>query len=243
MRKESIDFGHGSFVGAVMDDPSFFNLPEREQARVVGWANSCPVVTELTDPANPNPGRGSEAMLNRYAQVNLWFGFIHRAAGEVKPGLEDQLMAPVARLSSEPAGKYEPESVPPSYRREMSPMSTLAGYALPRLFLEQLGTGQGLEREETNDRLMSGLAVLDEAIIEADTPLELLASLAEGLTTKAQTTPEQAFKHIFSQGWLDEHNARTMTEQFKDVMAYKAPTLWARYQALTADDKARLKLF
>lgn len=242
MHKESLDFGTGSFVGQVMEDPAFFDLPVRDQARIVGWANSCPVVTELTDPGNTNPGRGPEAMLRRYAQVNLWFGFIHRAAGEVKPGLEDQLLAPVARLLDEPAGKYEPESVPPSHRTEMSPMGTLAGYALPRLFLEQLGTGQGLEREEIHGRLMQGLAILDEAIFEAETPLELLASLAEGLTANGQTTSEQAFKHIFSQGWLDEHNARTMMEQFKDVMAYKAPTLWRQYQQLDAADKARLKL-
>lgn len=242
MNKEILEFGSGSFVGQIMEDRAFFDMSVRDQARVVGWVASCPVVTELTDPANPNPGRGPEAMLNRYAQVNFWFGYIHRAAGEIRPDLEDQLMAPVLRQPGEPVGKYEPESVPPSHSELISPMGTLAGYALPRIFLEQLGTGQELDQEERKDRLVNGLGILDAAIRDAETPLELLASLAEGLTAVGQTTPEQAFKHIFTQGWLDEHNARTMLEQFKDVMAYKAPTLWARYQALTDADRVRLKL-
>lgn len=225
-----------------MENQSFFDLPPREQALVAAWANSCPIPEELTDPANPSPGRGPEAMLNRYGQVNFWFGYIHRAAGEVNPGLEEQLLTPVTRLPGERPGKYEWDSVPASHHAEMPPMGTLAGYALPRLFLEQLGTGQNLAREEVRDRLINGLAVLDEAIAGAGNPLEFLALLAEGLAVKAQTTPDQAFKHIFSQGWMDEHNAYTMLAQFKSTMAQKAPRLWARYNAMSEADKARRNL-
>src|SRR5665647_1386375 len=138
MQKESLPFGSGSFVYA-LNDPAFEALPVRDQARIVGWADGCPVVDELTDPANPNPQRGPEVMLGRYGEVNAWFSFIARSVEDVNPDLSDQLMTPVTRLISEPAGSYELESVPESYISEMSPMGTLPDDALPRLLVKQLG--------------------------------------------------------------------------------------------------------
>ncbi len=239
--KKGLEFGTGS-VGPILNDPAFCKLDVRDQARLVGWANSCPVVEELTDPNNPNPGRGPEAMLRRYAEVNLWFGFIGRAAKKLNPDLYEQLMAPVARLRGEPVGKFEEGSVPDTHAEEMSPMGTLAGYALPRMFVEQLGTGRGLDREEVQNRLIKGLKVLDETLPVARTPLELLALLAEGLTTRADLTPAQALKHVLSKGWLEEHGAYTMMSFCKGMLARKAPTLRAAYQQMSAKERAQLKI-
>ncbi len=139
MSIEGIKFGHGSFVGDIMQpDSGFFDLDAGDQARVLGWADGCPVVKELIDPSNSAPGRGPEAMVNRYGEVNFWFGEIGRIVEEVNPALHQQLMTPVGRLSDEPIGKYEPESVPISNFGEIAPMGTLAGFALPRIFIEHL---------------------------------------------------------------------------------------------------------
>jgi hypothetical protein len=181
-------------------------------------------------------------MLRRYGEVNFWFGFICDTAAEVNPNLGVQLTSPISRRYDEPVGKYEPESVPSCHLLAMLPMGTLAGYAIPRIFVEQLGTGQGLERELVQRRLISGLGVLDEVLPQARSPLELLALLSEGLVTKADLSPDQAFKHALSQGWLGEHGAHSMMAEFKQVMSEKAPTLWAHYQSLTPLEKAAQKL-
>jgi hypothetical protein len=244
-RSSTPEFGTGHFVGYIMADPeAFFELPVRDQARVVGRANGCPVVGELTDPENTAPGRGPEAMLRRYSEVNFWFGYICSTVAEVNPDLKRDLTTPAPRLPGERAGKFEVDSVPLTHLGEMAPMGTLAGYALPRLFVEQLGTNRGLSRAEVGQRLSRGLEVLRESALEARTPLELLALMAEGLTTPdgGHTTPDQAFKHIFSQGWLGEHNAHSMMAECKRVMAEKAPTLWAKYQALTPAQKSTQNL-
>ncbi len=237
--REQFEFGHGSFVGQIMSEPEFFDLSHQEQARIAGWVDGCPVVEELIDPANTAPGRGPENMLQRYSGVNFWFGYIAREVEDHNPVLGDQLMAPLVRHTLEPVGKHEPESVPDSYETEMYPMNTLAGYALPRIFLEQLGDG---EPAEVADRMVRGLQALEEAIPEAESPLELLALVGEGLVKTGDVTPEQVLKHSLSQGWLGEHNATRTIVEFQDILTELAPTLWGAYQGLGDEEKQALRL-
>lgn len=239
MQKENLEFGSGSFVGAAMNDPAFHELSILEQARVVGWADGCPVVTELTDPENTDPGRGPEAMLNRYGSVNFWFGFIARAAGDHSPDLYDQIMTEVDRLPDEPVGKYEPESVPFAYLFEMAPMGTLAGYALPRIFTKQLG--ENLSKEDSQARLIEGLAVLDKAIPQAETPLQLLALVAEGLA-EANVPATTALSSVLSPGWFEEHNSINMLNDAEQALEADAPKLWAVYTNLSTEEKAQYKI-
>lgn len=241
MSKENIQFGEGSFVGEISRDPSFFDLPARERAKIIGWANSCPITDELTDPDNPNPSRGPEAMEQRYAEVNFWFGFIARESQRLNPNLHDSLMRPVRREISEPVGKHEPENVPDWHERKISPMGTLAGYALPRIFVEQLGTHKGIPREKVQERMLRGLDVLEVAIPQAVTPNELLALVAEGLM-HADCSPEEIMKHTFSAGWIAEHNAQRMMGEFKLMTHFRAPELDKAYSTLSEEQKAQLKL-
>lgn len=225
-----------------MRDQDFFELPVRDQAKVLGWADSCPVVEELIDPANSEPGRGPEAMLNRYGQVNFWFGYIAREVQEHRPRLYDQLMKPVPRLDDEPVGKHEPESVPDSYYREMPPMSTLAGYSMPRLFIEQVGIGKDLETEEVQGRFRRGQNALESAIALSKSPNELLALTARNIADQGDIEPRKVLSLVMSKGWQGEHNAQTMLEDFKDRLCLLAPGLWQVYESLSDEEKAELKL-
>lgn len=240
--REQLPFGEGHFVGPVMDDPSFFELPVREQARILGWADSCPVVTELTDPDNPNPGRGPEAMLERYGQINFWFGFIVREVAEHDPQLAKELMTPADRKDYEPVGKYERESVPPMNIVEIAPMGQLAGYGLPRIFIEQIGLNDPkLSQSDRAERLELGVNILEAAIDEANTPIELLTLVAEGVSQSA-VPPLNVLKHCISQGWLDEHNSVSIIQEFQGAMFEKAPNLWEFYSHLTDEQKMEYKL-
>lgn len=237
--REQFDFGRGSFVGPAMQQPDFFDLSTQDQARIAGWVDGCPVVEELIDPANTSPGRGPENMLKRYASVNFWFSYISRETKEHNPVLYDQLMSPVARNTDEPVGKHEPESVPSGYVNELYPMNTLAGFAIPRIFVEQLGDG---EQSEVVDRMTRGLQVVETAILKSSSPLELLARIGEGLVVSGNVAPEQVLKHMLGQGWVEEHNADTTIGLLKSVLADNAPTIWSAYTGFDTNQRTNLKL-
>lgn len=240
MHRERLKFGHGSFIGDISKDPTFFDLPVDEQARIAGWVNGCPVVEELIDRNNPEPGRGPENMLNRYSEINFWFGFIQREVARLNPELHGQFMAPVPRNSGEP-GKYEEISVPTNHTTEMSPMGTLAGYAISRLFIDQLGTDKDLPTEEVQTRLNRALDVLEEAIELALFPNELLAIVSDGIS-KADVKPMDVLKRVLGQGWYEEHKADIMLGQFKYALNRCAPELWNLYESLSPEEKAKNKL-
>lgn len=231
---DKTQFGSGSFIGPLLKDPDFFDQSPQDQARLVGWANGCPVTVELTDPENTAPGRGPEAMMKRYAEINFWFGYITDAVKGQNPGLYAELTTPVERLPGEPIGKHEPESVPESHKTHMAPMGTLAGYALPRIFTKQLG--QGLPLAESRDRMHRGLQVLKEAIPQAETPADLLALVAEGLS-QADVPPVEALKNVLSPAWYEEHNCAGMLQDVRAALKSKAPSLWSTYESIPPEER------
>ena len=239
--QEQIDFGDGHFVGPLYGDPEFlfhFDYPGDEdyagQARFVGHANGCPVVQELIEE------RGAEAMLNRYGEVNFWFTEITRMAEESNYPLYQQLTAYVPRLYSEPVGKHEPGSVPDMHEYEIVPLGTLTGWALPRLFITQLG-GHDQSVEEAQGRMDRGLAVLDSAIEHARTPAELLALAAEGFS-QADLTRQDVLTQVLAEGWLEEQGAVSMVEDVKLALSLLAPEVWDAYYQMSSRDIARLHL-
>jgi hypothetical protein len=244
--QEQLDFGTGHFVGPLYGDPEFvfhFDDPEgpdiASQARFVGYANGCPVSGELID---PETGRGPEAMLNRYGEVNFWFVHITEMAASRNPDLYDQLVSPVPRRDDEPVGKHEPLSVHEDYDAEIPPMGTLPGWALPRLFIKYLG-GEDQTVEETQHRLENDLNILDRAVLLADSPAELLALLAEGVSQcKEGLTTDEVLQGVLSLGWLEEHNAVSMITEVKEALSRRAPEVWEAYSRLSADEKAELKI-
>src|SRR5205809_1070330 len=114
-------FGTGSFVGDIMKDDTFFDMSAEDQARFLGQRDGCPVVEELID---PDHGRGPEKMINRYAEINFWFGFISREIGHYNKPFFEEFSKVTPRKEGEPAGKYEPESVPDNYTKVMAPLNT-----------------------------------------------------------------------------------------------------------------------
>jgi hypothetical protein len=238
------DFGTGSFVGHIMHDEAFLARPVREQAEIVGWADGCPVVQELTDPNNPNPGRGPEAMVNRYGEVNFWFGEIARTLKDANPELYEQFTTPVERLAGEPVGKYEPVSVPSKHFAEIAPMGQLAGYAMPRIFVEYLDRdGGATDTIIRQNKLAQVSTILDKAISQAgdgDT-LDLLANFSEGCVQWG-LSPQAVLKHTLSEGWVSEHNGHTAIQDFKRRMQMRAPGLQSVYTNLSEQKKGELKL-
>lgn len=250
---EQIDlsFGTGHFIGPVYGDREFVDIADdpdnpnlRLQASLAGYANGCPVARELID---SDTGRGPEVMLNRYASVNFWFTYITEMAQERNENLHQQLTTPVPRRTNEPAGKYEPLSVPEDYEDEIPPMGTLYGWALPRLLIKQMGSGTA--QEETVRRLDRGLTILEQVMDTTDDPITLLARFAERISQE-DVPPTEVLQNILSAGWFEEQNAPSMMNALKAalrehavasaVLSPDTPTLWDIYTRMSEPERAAL---
>lgn len=228
------EFGSGSYVGDIQRDPNFAAMNVRDQARYLGARAACPVVEAVTDPANHEPGRGPEAMLNRYGKTNFWFGQIAREVAEVNPGLAEQLTTTYDRDPSEAPVKYEPESVPDNYTQVIAPRATLHGFGLSRLFVEYMYAG-GDDREELQKRMSDALEVILSVASEAQDPLDLLALFAGDLSGRGKLDDVQICKHIFSKGWLEEQNSPSSVATLKRRLKLRAPELLSAYEHMSAE--------
>lgn len=239
--KENFQFGSGSFVGNVMSDEEFFKAPIQQQAIALGWVDGCPVALDLTDPENQQPGRGPEAMLARYGEVNFWFTQIAREVEEVNPDLYQKLMANEDRKTDEPAGLFEDASVPEDYRKIMYPMNTIAGFALPRVLVDCLKDGDP-DMSVAQDRLIKVTDLVQEVAAVAEDPLNLLVLFAGKGFDEGMFKSEKVFKHILGSGWVAEHNSMSTIAELKSRLQEEAPSLWAEYCKLSDDDKKEMKV-
>ncbi|HRJ06574.1 MAG TPA: hypothetical protein PK096_03215 [Candidatus Saccharibacteria bacterium] len=237
LNKHEHAFGHGHFVGDISRDMEEYQLmDDRDQARLLGWIAGCPVVEELTDPNNSSDGRGAEAMVERYAEVNVWFTLITEMVWEHNRELADAFYSSVDRHDDDVVGKYEDSSIPADHFEKMAPIGTLAGYAMPRIFIEQLnGTHPEDDPKDTQDRVVAGLDAV-ERVSDSKTPLEFTARLAEELY-HLQSNPYRLLKHLLPTGWLDEHGAEWMIKDMKQAIADYAPEMWKVYTGTTHSHK------
>jgi len=235
--QNNLTFGSGEFLRPLFKEryAELGDLSPRDQATLVGYADGCPVTQALTDPANPDPNRGPEKMLDRYGEVNFWFRHIVHTAKEFNPQLAAELQLSVSR--QEPSGEnFEQASVPPSFYREMAPMGTLWGYAASRILVKQLG-GNELPQDESQRRLDTGLAILNSSVAYARSPEGFLALLAEGVARSGDVHPQDILHEALSRGWYGEHHATSMAEDVKGALRLKAPELWAFYESLDEQQK------
>ncbi len=234
MQREQLEFGRGHFVGAIMEDPTFFDISPADQARILGWADGCLTVEELIEE------RGGEAMRDRYGSINFWFGEIGRLVQEVNFPLYEDFNLPIRRLPNEPIGKHEDQSIPDSAHSEIPPSGRLAGYALSRLFIEQIGLNQDVPRLWVQQRMVRGMDIVEEAATRATTPLELLALTAAGILDKGDVDPLMILKQVFSRAWQDAHNSDSTMTAFKSVVHDVAPGLHFDYKLVGEKQRARL---
>lgn len=235
-----LPFGSGGQASPWMiDGIPYADLDPHDRARVQGWMNGCPVVEALTDPAQ---GRGPAEMEHRYQLVNDAYTHIFEEVYSVNPSLAESLNQSVSRSPGEGAGVHETESVPQSFLSEMSPLGTLVGYALPRLFVEQAGLNEEITSEARESRLQIADSLLRDSCLNASTPNALLAQYSEALAVHGDLAPQRILGRILPRGWYDEHRATGMLDGFKQDLKQWAPTLWQEYTRIDKDVRAALKI-
>ncbi len=207
-------FGRGTFLG---DDPTILDLTPGQRLLVSAWRHACPRPIAVAEEY------GLDWTRRRYDECNFVFGLICEHVKK-KPELYRQLVSPVKRLPGERVGVFEQGRVPISYKEEMSPLSTIWGYALPRIFIEQAGR----EEERTIGRYFRGIDLLDQAIDESKTPIELLISFAEKIT-KRDADKDVVLGHIFEPEVMKEEQCFEMQAEISRALRRLAPRLWRHY--------------
>lgn len=234
MKKHTADqFGNGSFVGDFLHPESnALELEPRNLARRLGYVAGCPVVERLTDPANTKPGRGSEAMIDRYGEVSFWFSELTSILRKQNPELASKITQSVARHDGdrERMIAFDEPSIPDDYFEQMRPLGTLYGYALPRVMIEEIRGNEESAQDNTavQDRLVAGIEAFKSVCHDATDPYELTARFSEALA-QLDGNPKAILGHALPPGWLEEHGANWMFNDMREAVKKYAPTLWQDY--------------
>lgn len=215
-------FGNSRFLG---DDPSILDESPEGLLKIFSWSQACP------DPEAAVEVFGLDWIIRRYAECNFWTGWIKKQTEKINPSLAEMLNKPVKRPKNMTAGKYNKLYVPGSYEDEISPMSTIWGYALSRVLIEQFGRGD----QRTQERVFKGLNIVDKVIKKSKTPAELLARLANEVV-KADVKAEAVLGHVFAVEMEAEGKLFLLKEMVKEIKTH-APNLWKKYLSLGSNYK------
>lgn len=226
-------FGFGTFWGSISP-----KLPEEQivaRAIRLGWSSGCPRVKELIQPDS----YGADWMMRRYSVCNWMFREVSIEAYKNNQPIFNQLTKPTPRkLPEEPLGIHERLSVPNSHKEIISPMSSLYGYAIPRLILMRRDSHpDGIKSEQNSNR---ATVLMRVNVSEAKTLPGLLASLANDLSHENDLERAEILSHILPQGILEEENCYTTYSEFVAELIETAPELFKVYQELTPSQRKEL---
>ncbi len=223
-------FGLGTFLGD--SGERFVDKPLSEQVLEMGWSHACPVIDEVCKEY------GCEWTLKRYAECNFVFGLVIESARDLNPELYKLLTTPVPRLENElPGRSFKPDLVPKSFFREMSPLSTPWGYAIPRVIIEEMGRGEN-NSDRTQERLLTALDVIDTNVVYPHTPVELLVSLSEHVSV-LDADPKVILSHLLSSDVLREEGCWTMFKKIKWEIDNSADNLRHTYNYMSSAERTK----
>lgn len=230
-QKGGRNFGTGTFLGEV--GIGFFDQAIDVQVEQMGWSHACPVIDEVVSKY------GAEWTLKRYAETNFVFGVIASEAKKHRPGLHDQLTQPVKRLENEVPGRsFNMRFIPEAFPKEMSPLSTPWGYALPRIIVEQMGRGEN-NKDRNQLRIIRALSVIESGVKKSRNPIELMVRMGE-MVTHLDADPKAVLSHILAQGILEEEGTKQIFNEIKRRIDQWAPNLKKTYDSMTPEKRTEL---
>ncbi len=223
-------FGRGTFMG---DDPSILSVENPiDRLYISAWHHAC------VDPDAVVKIYGEKWTRKRYDNCDfvtktLWE---HVETIQGKSKLYKQLTTSKKRLWFEGAGLRAPDHTPNVHRSEISPLSSLVGYALPRVFIEIAGLGE----QRTADKYFRALDLFDQAVKKTNQPTKLLALFSES-ALKEGVNPRTLFSHILPEGVLREENNKG---EYADVIYSLKNTefLWGVYEQFSIEDKKQAEI-
>lgn len=222
-------FGYGD-VWTHSEGKSLSEMADiKERTYAMGYMHACPIVPEVVKyyAGGQDEMVGWKKTLKRYIECNYVFSeVILKRALESNKHLAQLLTTPVPRMPGEKASdKIDRSLVSESFDKEMAPLSTLWGYALPRIFLLGGRDDSGIGIREKMTRMKE---TLDRLIPRAVDPMMLALELSEEVY-KQGASPEDIFGHLLPSGLLEEEGSRAMYLEAITRMSVHAPELKEAY--------------
>lgn len=194
------------------------------------WAHACPVPEDVIREF------GADWTLERYSSCDEVFGEIVRMASEIDFALYYRLTDYTPRVEGEYHDrKLKKKYIPKDFWKEMPPLTTPWGYALPRILIEQFGRGDE-NGPRTDKRVENGKLLIKEAIEESRTPIELVVKLSRKVC-QADANPETVLAHLMAKGILKEEGCKTMFREISNMLQREAPELWEVYLKMLNEEK------
>ena len=219
------NFGDMTLLGDKGDN--FFKKSIDQQVLEIAWSEGCPVPQKAVNKY------GAETATKRYGEIIFADRLIKEEIKKHNPELFKILITDVIRKPNEPAGEYEPESVPSSYSVKVPYPDTPWGFSLKRILVDQFGKRE----ERTKERISKGLEMLEKiASQKISSPLELLAKLSEEVI-KADGDKIQVLKDTLSQGHLNEQNYYTLYDKLAEELKRHSPTFQEEYNKLSPEER------
>lgn len=208
--------------------PDQAGRPAQQYVFPVAFAEACPVPNKVIK------RNGAQAAIDRYKRLIKARLVALETVDTVNPYLARRLTLTRKRNFDEPIGAHEPTAVPFEHLSEIVWNNTPPGYGLPRVALLRL--------DGTPETQKHTLALVSNAALRADTPLELLALTGEFLTD-AHVPAIDVLHAIASKGYMAEENVARLFGQLHTELLEHAPQLWATYSGMTQEERAQAGIY
>lgn len=169
---------------------------------------------------------GHLAGFNRYNECNIVTARLWNLVASRNPTLYHKLTSWKKRNIHESVGHFEKGRVPQEHLSQLSPLSTIFGYAISRIIIEIMNFNKKEGFSQENIWIL-----LPTYIDYSDDPERLLALLSN-FAIAVGVSPTIVFHHIFAQGVMDEEGTTNDFRVLSDALDGVDPKVMKIYQDL-----------
>lgn len=174
--------------------------------------HACPIPAAVAKYYAATGADGHLAGFNRYNECNIVTARLWNLVANRNPGLYHELTSWKKRKATESVGHFEEGRVPLEHLTELSPLSTIFGYAISRIIIEIMNFNkkEGFSQENVWELLPTYIDYTDDP--------ERLLALLSNFAIAVGVSPTIVFHHIFAQGIMDEEGTSGDFRKLKDAL-------------------------
>lgn len=194
------NYGSSGFISKSLIPIMIRLIDTKSLQEMLAIYHACPIPAAVARYYATTGVDGYVAGFNRYNECNAVTARLWNLVADKNPSLHNKLTSWKKRDEHETVGHFEEGRVPEAHKSELSPLSTIFGYAMSRIILEimKVYKQKGIPEESVWN-------ILPTYIDKSDDPEKLLALLSNWALFLG-VSPTIVFHHIFAQGIMDEEN-------------------------------------
>lgn len=227
------NYGSSRFIPKPLAPIMFRFIETKSLQELLAIYHACPIPEAVAKYYAATGVDGHLAGFNRYNECNIITARLWHLVADRNPALYHKLTSWKNRNVNEPVGHFENGRVPQEHLSELSPLSTIFGYAISRIIIEIMNFNkkEGFSQENV-------WKLLPTYIDRTDDPEKLLALLSN-YAISIGVSPTIVFHHIFAQGIMDEECTSNDFRALRDALNGVDPNVMKIYGDLNSDVRAR----